>query len=1046
MEIRSEYYNDISEEYVIKAENMRWGEPGELASACKVAINCYFAGVCYSGGEGSQDQLETHKERLVIPAQDPDDSSTFWVNCGNYADRAYPIPSPIATRVKYELSNQQVSWCLLTAVHSRCTQQEPVTTVRPCGETECIPTTYKRATIDLLHASCRVSYRTTFNLWKYKLASNRVQHRANASLPCNSERNKCCALAAFRFIFSLFIYLAAAGRENTSKFTLKTKALKLRERETKLETDKIYTLFVTRILVLSNPGQNTTDGRPIHCVIFLAAFGSLLQQTFCANFKSENHATRGQNLRRRIFNFLEHQSIKCPSKPEVIPGIKTSNNFPMNTSYNALLLSRRTCMGHITGDTSKCMHAWQRLNFYWRSRLKIPGACPTADTLSQIVDVVDRRQEARQINALDRDAQSNVTPHHIKLWRLRSINYYGQRADAMCFIDWPPQPRIGIASCERHTQNSFGIPLTVKYDKGQGVVKECTGLNAIRRWRVMHCCKVSWCLLTAVHSRCTQREPVTTAKSREAECIPTTHKRAARDPLHASCGVSCQATTELTPAYLATVHLTPLPVGVVQHKGVGNVRSTVTRVDTLQSVFARGRVHLTSLSEIESTAAERADMVLVYGRVNGNSVIYIYIEHPNTALVVPFNGGVVWTAVSYKWLLIPFSITPEKLMAGGILNLLQAFGGRFQFPLLQPARVLAVGLAAGILASTLDCQHCTEKCLNGTILHLEIHIFPGEGPRTPTPFIGEINATTAPCAQGNAERVQRSGGGWGMELAMSQLEAINKTGGWRGTVLRQSLFAARLPATDTTEIDHTPIPPPRPLLHTGAQSVICSLTHFYGIGRQANTGKKSFVERLARSPPTKANRVQYPAGSPDLRKWESCRTMPFVGGFSREFPVSHAPSFQRCSILISITLIGSQDLAGSYVLKRFLRKPRVLRQWLLAMGAITSEQDALVQIISTQTFEKMNSSPILRNFTEVGSRLYKEDILPPTSLFKKKKGGEGREEVLSSVVCINNRYPDGNAGMESIPEWEKERILPSNAPNISFQQCTNWRPQKKAPT
>ncbi|KAJ8884325.1 hypothetical protein PR048_016182 [Dryococelus australis] len=62
-------------------------------------------------------------------------------------------------------------------------------------------------------------------------------------------------------------------------------------------------------------------------------------------------------------------------------------------------------------------------------------------------------------------------------------------------------------------------------------------------------------------------------------------------------------------------------------------------------------------------------------------------------------------------------------------------------------------------------------------------------------------------------------------------------------------------------------------------------------------------------PPTKANRVQYPGGSlPDFRKWESCRTMPLVGGFSRGSPVSPAISFRRCTILTSITLIGSQDL------------------------------------------------------------------------------------------------------------------------------------------
>ncbi|KAJ8891113.1 hypothetical protein PR048_010624 [Dryococelus australis] len=69
------------------------------------------------------------------------------------------------------------------------------------------------------------------------------------------------------------------------------------------------------------------------------------------------------------------------------------------------------------------------------------------------------------------------------------------------------------------------------------------------------------------------------------------------------------------------------------------------------------------------------------------------------------------------------------------------------------------------------------------------------------------------------------------------------------------------------------------------------------------------AERLDCSPPTKASRVQSPAGSPDLRKWESCWTMPLVGGFSRGSPVSPAPSYRRCSIFSSITLIDSQHLA-----------------------------------------------------------------------------------------------------------------------------------------
>ncbi|KAJ8872327.1 hypothetical protein PR048_025931 [Dryococelus australis] len=52
------------------------------------------------------------------------------------------------------------------------------------------------------------------------------------------------------------------------------------------------------------------------------------------------------------------------------------------------------------------------------------------------------------------------------------------------------------------------------------------------------------------------------------------------------------------------------------------------------------------------------------------------------------------------------------------------------------------------------------------------------------------------------------------------------------------------------------------------------------------------AERPARSPPTKANRVQSLAGSPDFRKWESCLTMPLVGGgggVSRGSPVPPAP-------------------------------------------------------------------------------------------------------------------------------------------------------------
>ncbi|KAJ8890978.1 hypothetical protein PR048_010487 [Dryococelus australis] len=51
------------------------------------------------------------------------------------------------------------------------------------------------------------------------------------------------------------------------------------------------------------------------------------------------------------------------------------------------------------------------------------------------------------------------------------------------------------------------------------------------------------------------------------------------------------------------------------------------------------------------------------------------------------------------------------------------------------------------------------------------------------------------------------------------------------------------------------------------------------------------AKRLHCSPSTKVNRVQSSAGSPDFRMWESCRTVPLIGGFYRGSPVYPAPSF-----------------------------------------------------------------------------------------------------------------------------------------------------------
>ncbi|KAJ8880462.1 hypothetical protein PR048_016932 [Dryococelus australis] len=91
--------------------------------------------------------------------------------------------------------------------------------------------------------------------------------------------------------------------------------------------------------------------------------------------------------------------------------------------------------------------------------------------------------------------------------------------------------------------------------------------------------------------------------------------------------------------------------------------------------------------------------------------------------------------------------------------------------------------------------------------------------------------------------------------------------------------------------------------------LICTSAHVDAAPPRSMSARTTVAERLARSPLTKANRVQSPDGTPYFRKWESCQTMPFVGGFSRGSHVSPAPLFRRRSIFTLIALIGSQDLA-----------------------------------------------------------------------------------------------------------------------------------------
>ncbi|KAJ8885936.1 hypothetical protein PR048_012142 [Dryococelus australis] len=87
-------------------------------------------------------------------------------------------------------------------------------------------------------------------------------------------------------------------------------------------------------------------------------------------------------------------------------------------------------------------------------------------------------------------------------------------------------------------------------------------------------------------------------------------------------------------------------------------------------------------------------------------------------------------------------------------------------------------------------------------------------------------------------------------------------------------------------------PPPPPAIHSGAAPYSPpspSLSLNTSLLKAAHISSLNLKQnRLSCSPPTIVNRVYSPAGSlPDFRIWESCRTMPMVGGFSRgsSFPL-----------------------------------------------------------------------------------------------------------------------------------------------------------------
>ncbi|KAJ8867321.1 hypothetical protein PR048_031122 [Dryococelus australis] len=97
--------------------------------------------------------------------------------------------------------------------------------------------------------------------------------------------------------------------------------------------------------------------------------------------------------------------------------------------------------------------------------------------------------------------------------------------------------------------------------------------------------------------------------------------------------------------------------------------------------------------------------------------------------------------------------------------------------------------------------------------------------------------------------------------------------------------------------------------------------------RAIPTRGATVAECLARSPPTKANRVQSPTGLPDFRRWESCWTMPLAGGFFSGYsrsphPCIPAPLHPRVTFHVMSGDDGHLRVpAGKSVTRRGLPRP-----------------------------------------------------------------------------------------------------------------------------
>ncbi|KAJ8880856.1 hypothetical protein PR048_017328 [Dryococelus australis] len=172
--------------------------------------------------------------------------------------------------------------------------------------------------------------------------------------------------------------------------------------------------------------------------------------------------------------------------------------------------------------------------------------------------------------------------------------------------------------------------------------------------------------------------------------------------------------------------------------------------------------------------------------------------------------------------------------------------------------------------------------------------------------------------------------------------------------------------TNLSEVDSTWLPCLSPNLRTFRMSdVVTCLVDL--VFKTITLARGAMVaERLARSPPTKANWVQSPAASPDFCKWKLCRTMPLVCGFLGDLPFPPP--------LHSGAAPYSHQSPSSALKTSLLRATQISSLTHSEQHSILYEDGRVPQSARGHIAEHKGSSPTLL----APNQTYESDIIPPT--------------------------------------------------------------------